>query len=65
MPCVGTSLVESLVAVQVNLALHARVLVQRDVDYLVVDGTVKLVNTARGRVAHLQRWPDGPHAAIE
>jgi len=50
---------------QVNLALHARVLVQRDVDYLVVDGTVKLVNTARGRVAHLQRWPDGLHAAIE
>jgi preprotein translocase subunit SecA len=50
---------------QINLALHARVLVQRDVDYLVEDGEVRLVNAARGRVAHLQRWPDGLHAAVE
>lgn len=50
---------------RINLALHARVLVRRDVDYLVVDGAIKLVNTARGRIAHLQRWPDGLHAAIE
>lgn len=50
---------------RVNLALHAHVLVQRDVDYLVVDETIKLINTTRGRVAHQQRWPDGLHAAIE
>ncbi|MFW6599749.1 accessory Sec system translocase SecA2 [Propionibacteriaceae bacterium Y2011] len=50
---------------KINLALHARVLVHRDVDYLVVDDTVKLINTARGRVAEKQRWPDGLHAAIE
>ena len=50
---------------RVNLALHAHVLVQRDVDYLVVDDTIKLINTARGRVSHQQRWPDGLHAAIE
>ncbi len=49
----------------VNLALHARALVERDVDYLVVDGTVKLVDTARGRVAHLRRWPDGLQEAVE
>ncbi len=49
----------------VNLALHARALVARDVDYLVVDGTVKLVDTARGRVAHLRRWPDGLQQAVE
>ncbi|MCL2667702.1 MAG: accessory Sec system translocase SecA2 [Micrococcales bacterium] len=53
------------VLTKINLALHARALVQRDVDYLVVDGAVTLVNTARGRVAHLQRWPDGLHAAVE
>ncbi|MBX3095119.1 MAG: accessory Sec system translocase SecA2 [Cryobacterium sp.] len=50
---------------RINLALHARVLVRRDVDYLVTDGGIKLINTGRGRVAHLQRWPDGLHAAIE
>lgn len=49
----------------VNLALHARELVQRDVDYLVVDDGIRLINTARGRVAQLQRWPDGLHAAVE
>lgn len=50
---------------RINLALHARVLVHRDVDYLVTDGKITLINTTRGRVAHLQRWPDGLHAALE
>lgn len=50
---------------RINLALHAHVLVHRDVDYLVVDDSITLINTARGRVAHQQRWPDGLHAAIE
>lgn len=50
---------------RINLALHASVLVHRDVDYLVADGGISLINTGRGRVAHLQRWPDGLHAAIE
>ncbi|ADG98725.1 SecA DEAD domain protein [Segniliparus rotundus DSM 44985] len=56
---VGTTLV------QVNLALHARVLLKRDVHYIVRDGKVELVNSARGRVAKLQRWPDGLQAAVE
>ncbi|MBA8816362.1 preprotein translocase subunit SecA [Microbacterium halimionae] len=50
---------------RINLALHAHALVERDVDYLVVEGEIKLINTARGRVAQQQRWPDGLHAAIE
>jgi len=49
----------------VNLALHARVLVHRDIDYLVEDGEIRLVNASRGRIAHAQRWPDGLHAAVE
>ena len=49
----------------VNLALHARALVALDVDYLVVDGAVQLVDTARGRVAHQRRWPDGLQEAVE
>jgi preprotein translocase subunit SecA len=50
---------------QVNLALHAHALLRRDVDYLVRDAKVELINLARGRVARLQRWPDGLQAAVE
>lgn len=49
----------------VNLALHAKVVMRRDVDYLVKDGAIKLINAGRGRIAELQRWPDGLHAAVE
>ncbi|WP_083459844.1 DEAD/DEAH box helicase [Jiangella muralis] len=48
-----------------NLAVHAEALLTRDVDYLVRDGAVQLVDAAKGRVAHLQRWPDGLQAAVE
>ncbi|CAM3863793.1 MULTISPECIES: accessory Sec system translocase SecA2 [Tsukamurella] len=50
---------------QVNIALHAYALVERDVHYIVRDGAVKLINSSRGRVAELQRWPDGLQAAVE
>jgi len=50
---------------RINLALHARVLVHRDEEYIVDEGIVRLVNTGRGRIAHLQRWRDGLHAAVE
>jgi len=48
----------------VNVALHAEVLLRRDVDYIVRDGKVQLINPSRGRVARLQRWPDGLQAAV-
>jgi preprotein translocase subunit SecA len=50
---------------RLNVALHAHALLQRDVDYIVADGRVALINESRGRVASLQRWPDGLHAAVE
>ncbi|OBI45660.1 accessory Sec system translocase SecA2 [Mycobacterium sp. E796] len=56
---VGTTLTE------VNVALHAHVLLQRDVHYIVRDDAVHLINSARGRIAQLQRWPDGLQAAVE
>jgi preprotein translocase subunit SecA len=56
---VGTSLTE------VNVALHAHVLLQRDVHYIVRNGAVQLINSSRGRIAQLQRWPDGLQAAVE
>jgi preprotein translocase subunit SecA len=50
---------------RLNVALHAHALLQRDVDYIVRDGQVHLISASRGRVAQLQRWPDGLQAAVE
>ncbi|WP_447711707.1 accessory Sec system translocase SecA2 [Mycobacterium sp. C31M] len=56
---VGSTLTE------VNVALHAHVLLERDVHYIVRDDAVHLINASRGRIASLQRWPDGLQAAVE
>ncbi|BBX44871.1 accessory Sec system translocase SecA2 [Mycobacterium cookii] len=56
---VGTTLTE------INVALHAHVLLHRDVHYIVRDDAVHLINASRGRIAQLQRWPDGLQAAVE
>jgi preprotein translocase subunit SecA len=53
------------VLTRLNVALHAQALLQRDVDYIVRDGRIQLVSASRGRVARLQRWPDGLQAAVE
>ncbi|WP_459586902.1 accessory Sec system translocase SecA2 [Corynebacterium camporealensis] len=53
------------ILVKVNLALHAKALLIRDIHYLVVDGKLQLIDASRGRVADLQRWPDGLQAAVE
>ncbi len=53
------------VLTRINLALHAQALLRRDVDYIVRDGRIELISSSRGRVAQLQRWPDGLHAAVE
>jgi len=50
---------------RVNVALYAEALLRRDVEYIVRDGRIQLINASRGRVARLQRWPDGLHAAVE
>jgi len=50
---------------RLNVALHAQALLRRDVEYIVAGGRIHLVNESRGRVARLQRWPDGLHAAVE
>jgi preprotein translocase subunit SecA len=53
------------VLTRLNVALHAHALVHRDVHYIVEEGGVQLISESRGRVAALQRWPDGLQAAIE
>ena len=46
-------------------ALRAHRLFQRDVDYVVEDGTVQIVDEFTGRILHGRRYSDGLHQAIE
>ena len=48
-----------------NCALHARVLLKRDVDYLVRGGRVEMIDDFTGRVVKDCHWPDGLQAALE
>jgi preprotein translocase subunit SecA len=48
-----------------NCALHARVLLKRDVDYIVRNGRIEIVDEFTGRVATDRHWPDGLQAALE
>jgi len=54
-----------LLLTEVNQALHARVLLRPDVDYIVRDGRIALVDEFTGRVVEDRRWPDGLQAALE
>ncbi len=54
-----------LLLAAVHCALHAEVLLRRDVDYLVRDGQVEIVDELTGRVADRRHWPDGLQAAVE
>ncbi|MCL2878473.1 MAG: accessory Sec system translocase SecA2 [Acidobacteria bacterium] len=46
-------------------ALHAEVLLRRDVDYIVKNDVIELVDEFKGRVAENRRWPAGLQTAIE
>jgi len=46
-------------------SLHAHVLLRRDIDYVVRNGTVEMVDELKGRIAQDRRWPAGLHAAVE
>jgi preprotein translocase subunit SecA len=50
---------------EVNCALHARVLLRRDVDYIVRNGRIEMVDGHTGRVVVDRHWPDGLQAALE
>ena len=49
----------------VSNALHARVLLRKDVDYLVKNSEIELIDEFKGRLAQNRRWPDGLQAAVE
>jgi preprotein translocase subunit SecA len=50
---------------EINCALHAHVLLRRDVDYIVRNDRIEFVDEFTGRVVHDRVWPDGLQAALE
>jgi len=46
-------------------ALHAQVLLRRDIDYIVRGGEIQIVDEFKGRIAELRRWPAGLQTALE
>ena len=46
-------------------SLKAESLFKRDVDYVVIDGEVKIVDEFTGRIMEGRRWSEGLHQAIE
>ena len=60
------NLTENMVLLsQLYQALHAQVLLTRDVDYIVRDGKVEIVDEFTGRVVENRHWPHGLQAAVE
>ncbi|KQO18450.1 preprotein translocase subunit SecA [Paenibacillus sp. Leaf72] len=47
-----------------NNALHAELLLKKDVDYIVRDGKIELIDEYTGRVAENRHLPDGLQAAL-
>ena len=50
---------------QLQAALRAKELYQRDRDYIIVDGEVRIVDEFTGRVLEGRRWSEGIHQAVE
>jgi preprotein translocase subunit SecA len=48
-----------------NQSLKAQSLFQRDVDYVVQEGEVKIVDEFTGRIMEGRRWSEGLHQAVE
>ena len=46
-------------------ALHAQVLLRRDVDYVVKENAIEMVDEFKGRIAQNRRWPAGLQSAVE
>jgi preprotein translocase subunit SecA len=51
--------------IAVNLALQARAMLRKDVDYLIEDGRIKLVDEFTGRIVEDRKWQNGLQSAVE
>jgi preprotein translocase subunit SecA len=55
----------ALMLAAIQDALHAQVLLRRDVDYIIKHNEIELVDEFKGRIAENRRWPAGLQTAIE
>ncbi|MDQ2656863.1 MAG: accessory Sec system translocase SecA2, partial [Bacteroidota bacterium] len=51
--------------IAVNLALQARSMLVKDVDYIIEEGRVKLVDEFTGRIVEDRKWQNGLQSAVE
>ena len=49
----------------INQLLKAYTMFEKDTDYVVMDGQVKIVDEQTGRIMDGRRWSDGLHQAVE
>ncbi len=49
----------------VNQLLKAYTMFEKEIDYIIVDGKIKIVDEQTGRVMEGRRWSDGLHQAVE
>ena len=49
----------------VDQLLKAYAMFEKDVDYVIIDGKVKIVDEDTGRIMEGRRWSDGLHQAVE
>ena len=49
----------------VNLALQAKTLLKKDVDYIIKDGQIRLVDEFTGRIVEDRKWKNGLQTAVE
>ena len=49
----------------VSQLLKAYAMFEKDVDYVIMDGKVKIVDESTGRIMEGRRWSDGLHQAVE
>jgi len=49
----------------VDQLLKAYAMFEKDVDYVIIDGKIKIVDEQTGRIMEGRRWSDGLHQAVE
>ncbi len=49
----------------VNQLLKAYTMFEKEIDYIIVDGKIKIVDEQTGRIMEGRRWSDGLHQAVE
>jgi len=54
-----------LIFTKINLALHARFLLNKDIDYLVREGRISLIDEFTGRIIPDRKWRHGLQNAVE